>query len=88
MAQIQKNKKSLIIPVKTKKEPTERRSLYTEKMVFAKMLYDNKKIEPINYQVYLNWFDTFSSEFKVNKTPERERYFEALYNSVLFFGKR
>jgi deoxyadenosine/deoxycytidine kinase len=43
------------------------RSLYTDKMVFAKMLYDNKKIEPINYQVYLNWFDTFSSEFKVNK---------------------
>lgn len=43
------------------------RSLYTDKLVFAKMLYDNKKIEPINYQVYLNWFDTFSSEFKVNK---------------------
>jgi len=43
------------------------RSLYTDKMVFAKMLYDNKKIEPINYKVYLNWFDTFSSEFKVDK---------------------
>ena len=43
------------------------RSLYTDKMVFAKMLYDSKKIEHINYQIYLNWFDTFSDEFPVNK---------------------
>ena len=46
-------------------------------MVFAKMLYDNKKIEHVNYQIYLNWFDTFSDEFPVNKvvyvktTPEK-----------------
>ena len=43
------------------------RSLYTDKMVFAKMLYDNGKIEDVNYQIYLNWFDTFSSEFPVHK---------------------
>jgi deoxyadenosine/deoxycytidine kinase len=43
------------------------RSLYTDKMVFAKMLYDSKKIEDINYQIYLNWFDTFSEEFPVHK---------------------
>ena len=43
------------------------RSLYTDKMVFAKMLYDSKKIEHVNYQIYLNWFDTFSHEFPVNK---------------------
>jgi deoxyadenosine/deoxycytidine kinase len=43
------------------------RSLYTDKMVFAKMLYDNGKIEHINYQIYLNWFDTFSEEFPVHK---------------------
>ena len=43
------------------------RSLYTDKMVFAKMLYDTKKIEHVNYQIYLNWFDTFSDEFPVNK---------------------
>ena len=53
------------------------RSLYTDKMVFAKMLYDSKKIEHVNYQIYLNWFDTFSEEFPVNKvvyvktTPEK-----------------
>jgi deoxyadenosine/deoxycytidine kinase len=53
-----KNKKTIII--------TER-SLHTDKMVFAQMLYDSGKIEHINYQIYLNWFDTFSEEFTVNK---------------------
>lgn len=43
------------------------RSLYTDKMVFAKMLYDNKRIEEVNYQIYLNWFDTFSEEFPIHK---------------------
>ena len=43
------------------------RSLYTDKMVFAKMLYDSKKIEHANYLIYLNWFDTFSEEFPVHK---------------------
>jgi deoxyadenosine/deoxycytidine kinase len=36
-------------------------------MVFAKMLYDSGKIEHINYQIYLNWFETFSEEFPVHK---------------------
>jgi deoxyadenosine/deoxycytidine kinase len=43
------------------------RSLHTDKMVFAKMLYDNGKIEYINYQIYLNWFDTFSNDSSLNK---------------------
>ena len=43
------------------------RSLYTDKMVFAKMLYDSNKIEYINYQIYLTWFDTFSEEFPLHK---------------------
>lgn len=43
------------------------RSLYTDKMVFAKMLYDTKKIEHVNYQIYLNWFDTFAKEFPIDK---------------------
>jgi deoxyadenosine/deoxycytidine kinase len=43
------------------------RSLFTDKMVFAKMLYDAGKIEHINYQIYLNWFTTFADEFPVNK---------------------
>jgi deoxyadenosine/deoxycytidine kinase len=44
------------------------RSLYTDKMVFAKMLYDSEKIEEVNYKIYLSWFDTFAEEFPVHKT--------------------
>ena len=35
------------------------RSVHTDKNVFAKMLYDDKKIEEINYDIYLRWFDEF-----------------------------
>ena len=43
------------------------RSLYTDKLVFAKLLYDSGKMEDVMYQIYLNWFDTFAQEFPVNK---------------------
>lgn len=43
------------------------RSLFTDKLVFAKMLYDSGKIEHINYEIYLNWFNTFAEEYPVNK---------------------
>jgi len=43
------------------------RSLFTDKMVFAKMLYDTGKIENVNYQIYLNWFNTFAVDFPVHK---------------------
>jgi deoxyadenosine/deoxycytidine kinase len=42
------------------------RSLYTDKFVFAKMLYDQGKIEDVKYQIYLNWFDEFAKDFPVN----------------------
>ena len=42
------------------------RSLYTDKYVFAKMLYDQGKIEDVMYQIYLNWFDEFAKDFPVN----------------------
>lgn len=35
------------------------RSLYTDKNVFAKMLYDEEKIDEVNYQIYMKWFDEF-----------------------------
>ena len=56
--EIQKNPNAIFI--------TER-SLYTDKFVFAKMLYDSGNIEQINYKIYLKWFDTFASEFPINK---------------------
>lgn len=43
------------------------RSLHTDKMVFAKMLHNDNKIETINYKIYLKWFDTFANEFPIHK---------------------
>jgi thymidylate kinase len=43
------------------------RSLYTDKEVFAKMLFDDKKIEDVNYQIYLKWFDVFAKDYPVSK---------------------
>jgi len=59
------------------------RSLYTDKMVFAKMLYDSKKIEYVNYQIYLNWFDTFSDEFPVNKVVYLQTSPDKCYQRIL-----
>lgn len=42
------------------------RSLYTDKYVFAKMLYDQGKIEEVTYQIYLNWFDEFAKDFPIS----------------------
>lgn len=42
------------------------RSLYTDKLVFAKMLHEQGKIEDVNYQIYLHWFEEFASDCPVN----------------------
>jgi deoxyadenosine/deoxycytidine kinase len=36
------------------------RSLCTDREIFAKMLYDQGKIEDVNYQIYLKWFNHFA----------------------------
>jgi deoxyadenosine/deoxycytidine kinase len=59
------------------------RSLYTDKMVFAKMLYESGKIEYINYQIYLNWFDTFSEEFPIHKVVYVKTSPDICYNRIL-----
>ena len=52
------------------------RCLYTDKHIFAKMLYDHGKIEDVCYQIYLNWFDDFAAAYPiesivwVNTEPE------------------
>lgn len=38
------------------------RSLYTDRYVFAKMLFDEEKMESVEYQIYLKWFDHFISD--------------------------
>ena len=35
------------------------RSVYTDRSVFAKMLYDAGKIKPVEYQIYTMWFKYF-----------------------------
>lgn len=42
------------------------RSLYTDRFVFAKMLFDSGNIEFVNYQIYLKWFDTFVIDYPVD----------------------
>jgi deoxyadenosine/deoxycytidine kinase len=60
--------------IKKTKNPEEKfiiiteRSLYTDKHIFAKMLYDQGKIEDVCYQIYLNWFDEFASDFDIKNT--------------------
>ncbi len=51
--EIHKNKYDIII--------TER-STNTDRYVFAKMLFDDKKIDKIQYAIYLKWFDEFIEE--------------------------
>jgi deoxyadenosine/deoxycytidine kinase len=43
------------------------RSLFTDKLVFAKMLFDSGNIELVNYKIYQKWFDTFADDFPVSK---------------------
>ena len=43
------------------------RCLYTDRNVFAKMLYDSGDIEDIEYTIYLKWFDTFAEDFPISK---------------------
>jgi deoxyadenosine/deoxycytidine kinase len=43
------------------------RSLVTDKMIFAKMLYDSGHIKYIEYQIYLKWFECFANDYPINK---------------------
>ena len=55
------------------------RSVFTDKEVFAKMLYADGKIEEVNYQIYLQWFNEFIDDIPisgiiyVNTTPENSK---------------
>lgn len=43
------------------------RSVYTDSAVFAKMLFDDKKIEEIEYKIYLRWVNEFIADFPAVK---------------------
>ena len=41
------------------------RSVFTDREIFAKMLYDDKKIEDVEYSIYLKWFDEFVKDIPI-----------------------
>ena len=43
------------------------RCLHTDKLIFAKMLYDMKNIEDVNYQIYCKIYDEFVDEYPLDK---------------------
>ena len=43
------------------------RSLYTDRDVFAKMLFDSGNITLVNYTIYLKWFDLFAEDYPISK---------------------
>lgn len=42
------------------------RCVYTDREIFAKMLYDSGKIEEIEYSIYLKWFDFFVKDINLS----------------------
>lgn len=59
------------------------RSVYTDRYVFAKMLYDSKKIEEVEYQIYLKWFNEFIEELPVFAMVYLHTLPEVSYSRVL-----
>ena len=43
------------------------RSLFTDKYVFAKMLYDSGNMEDVEFQIYNNWFNSFLDLAPISK---------------------
>ena len=43
------------------------RSLETDRHVFAAMLHDQEKIEDVEYQIYVKWFEEFKEDFPEEK---------------------
>lgn len=52
------------------------RSLFTDKNVFAQMLYDDDMLEDVEHEIYMKWFDSFISDipkskiFYIRTTPD------------------
>ena len=42
------------------------RSIHTDREVFAKMLYDQKNMSKIEYEIYNKWFEQFLEECKID----------------------
>ena len=42
------------------------RSVFTDREIFAKMLYDSKKMHEIEHAIYLKWFDELIGDLKID----------------------
>ena len=62
------------------------RSVFTDAAVFAKMLFDDKKIEEIEYKIYMKWINEFSKDIPPIKFIYLERIpkfpFSVFYNAA------
>jgi deoxyadenosine/deoxycytidine kinase len=58
------------------------RSLFTDKYVFAKMLFDQGQIEDVCYQIYLTWFDEFAKDFPIANTVYVKTYPQICYDRI------
>ncbi len=76
-AALKKNYKIIIIE----------RSVYTDSAVFAKMLFDSKKIEDIEYNIYTSWFNEFISDFPAIKFIYLQANPEVSYERVGIRGR-
>lgn len=59
------------------------RCVLTDKHVFAKMLYDDKKIEEVNYQIYNEWFNEFIEDIPITGLIYVKATPQVSYNRVL-----
>ena len=59
------------------------RCVFTDKNVFAKMLYESDKIDEIEYTIYTKWFDEFADETKCDGHIYLRATPQTCYNRVL-----
>ena len=50
----------------TKKVIITERSVLTDRFVFAEMMKESGAMDPIEWQLYLNWYDTFATEIPIH----------------------
>ena len=64
------------------------RCVYTDRNVFAKMLYDTNEINEINYQIYNKWFDYFMEDIKIDGIIYIKTDPEIAYSRVIKRGRK
>jgi len=63
------------------------RCLFTDRNVFAKMLYDDDKINEIEYKIYNQWFDEFINDFPNIEYIYIQTSPEIAYNRIIKRGR-